>query len=149
VKIHLSLNVSDVDRSVAFYEAFFGVSAHKRRPEYANFDLSEPPLKLALEQAVPQPGVGTLNHLGLLVAGRDQVEAARERLIAAGLATFDERDTTCCYALQDKVWVTDPDGNRWEIYALLDDLLEVGEKPAAGCITESQPLVLRKPRSRR
>jgi catechol 2,3-dioxygenase-like lactoylglutathione lyase family enzyme len=138
---HLSLNVADVDRSVAFYEAFFGAPAHKRRPGYANFDLGPegalPPLKLALQQNPPRPGAGSLDHLGIQVAAREQVAAARDRLLAAGLATFDEGDTTCCYALQDKVWVQDPDGNRWEVYVLLDDMLEEeasppgrGEEPA-------------------
>lgn len=129
VKVHLSLNVNDLGRAVAFYEAFFGVPAHKRRPGYANFDVSEPPLKLSLEERpAGEPAAlsraGALNHLGLQVAHRDQVDAARERLIASGLATFDERDTTCCYALQDKVWAHDPDGNAWEVYVLLDDLEE-------------------------
>ena len=123
-KVHLSLNVSDLDRSVAFYEAFFGAPAHKRRPGYANFDLTEPPLKLALNRAEVAAGAGALNHLGLQVATRAQVDAARERLIASGLATFDEGDTTCCYARQDKIWAHDPDGNGWEVYALLDDRLD-------------------------
>src|SRR5690349_7981999 len=121
VRVHLSLNVSDLDRSVAFYEAFFGVPAHKRRPGYANFDLAEPPLKLALNQAEVTARVGPLNHLGLQVATKAQVDAARDRLIASGLATFDEGDTTCCYARQDKIWAHDPDGNGWEVYVLLDD----------------------------
>lgn len=126
MKIHLSLNVSDIRRSVAFYEAFFGAPAHKRRPGYANFDLAEPPLKLSLEERpVGGPAAlsraGALNHLGVQVARREQVDAARERLTASGLATFDERDTTCCYALQDKVWAHDPDGNAWEVYVLLSD----------------------------
>ncbi len=131
-KTHLSLNVSDVERSTAFYEAFFGASAHKRRPSYANFDLNDPPLKLALQQQAPQPGTGSLNHLGIQVSTREQVEAARDRLVEAGLATFDERDTTCCYALQDKVWVHDPDGNAWEVYVLLDDMVEEDHAEAAG-----------------
>ena len=129
VKTHLSLNVSDLERSVRFYEAFFGVPAHKRRPGYANFDLNEPPLKLALnERADVQGGIGPLDHLGLQVPARGDVDAARERLRTAGLATFDEKDTTCCYALQDKVWVHDPDGNAWEVYVLLDDMQDEGSE---------------------
>lgn len=123
-KTHLSLNVSDLDRSVTFYEAFFGVPVHKRRPDYANFDLSEPPLKLALQEGPFTPGAGSLNHLGIQMTTREGVEAARRRLMEAGLATFDEGDTTCCYARQDKIWATDPDGNSWEVYILLDDMLE-------------------------
>ena len=123
VKLHLSLNVSDVDRSVAFYEAFFGTPAHKRRPGYANFALDEPPLKLALNQAAESPvRGGALDHLGLQMATPRQVQAARTRLEASGLVSFDEGDTVCCYARQDKVWVQDPDGNRWEVYVLLDEL---------------------------
>ena len=110
-----------------FYEAFFGVPAHKRRPGYANFDLQEPPLKLALQQGRGAAGQGALNHLGIEVATRGQVEAARRRLKEAGLATFDEGDTDCCYARQDKLWATDPDGNRWEVYVLLDDMLDEEE----------------------
>ena len=121
-KTHISLNVHDVERSVAFYEAFFGVSAHKRRPGYANFDLAAPPLKLALQEFSPAQGGGMLSHLGIQVGTSEEVQAARERLIASGLATFDEGDTTCCYARQDKVWATDPDGNGWEVYILLDEM---------------------------
>ncbi len=124
IKAHISLNVSDLQRSVTFYEAFFGVPAHKRRPGYANFDLADPPLKFALQEQPVPPGAGPLSHLGFQVATVEQVQAARDRLIAAGLATFDERDATCCYALQDKVWVHDPDGNAWEVYVLLDDMSE-------------------------
>ena len=122
VKTHISINVSDVDRSAAFYEAFFGVPAHKRRPGYANFDLADPPLKFALQQHAPQAGVGSLSHLGLQVATTEQVQAAKARLEASGLVTFDETDTTCCHARQEKVWVHDPNGNAWEIYVLLDDM---------------------------
>jgi catechol 2,3-dioxygenase-like lactoylglutathione lyase family enzyme len=123
-KTHLSLNVSDVNRSAAFYEAFFGVPAHKRRPGYANFDLSDPPLKFALQEHAHQVGVGSLSHLGLQVATSGQVQEAKARLESSGLVTFDETDTTCCYARQDKVWVHDPDGNAWEVYVLLDDMLD-------------------------
>ena len=144
-KIHISLNVSNIERSVAFYEGFFGTPAHKRRPDYANFDLSSPPLKLALqEKLTPAEAIssgqgslsaapvslGALNHLGIQVATREEVNAARQRLIDAGLATFDEGDTECCYARQDKVWAHDPDGNGWEVYVLLDDRLQE-EDPGA------------------
>lgn len=122
-KTHLSLNVSDVERSTAFYEAFFGVPAHKQRPGYANFDLDRPALKLALQQNPACCG-GSLNHLGIQVSSTAEVLAARDRLKAAGLATFDENDTTCCHAKQDKVWATDPDGNKWEVYVVLDDMLD-------------------------
>ena len=121
-KTHVSLNVRDIARSVAFYQAFFGVSAHKRRSGYANFDITQPPLKLALQENAPTPGVGTLSHLGVQVATAEEVQAARTRLEASGLVSFDEGDTVCCYARQDKVWATDPDGNGWEVYVLLDEM---------------------------
>lgn len=122
-KTHLSINVSNVERSVRFYEAFFGVPAHKRRPGYANFDLDTPPLKLALNETTVSKG-GALNHLGILVSSVADVDAARKRLTESGLATFDENDVTCCFAKQDKVWVHDPDGNAWEVYSITDDMLE-------------------------
>lgn len=122
--VHISLNVRDVERSRAFYEAFFGVPAHKQRPGYANFALQSPPLKFALNEYPEGVEKGVLNHLGFQAGSAEEVEATKERLIAAGLATFDERDTTCCFAKQDKVWAHDPDGNAWEIYVLTDDLLD-------------------------
>lgn len=131
-KVHVSLNVSDLERSVAFYEAFLGVPPHKRRPGYANFDLADPPLKLALNEHPVTAGIGPLSHLGIVVSSSEAVEATKARLIAAGLATFDERDTTCCYARQDKVWAHDPDGNAWEVYTLLDDRLNDHESDHTG-----------------
>lgn len=124
-KTHISLNVHDIERSVTFYEAFFGEPAHKRRPGYANFDISNPPLKLALQEAPPdERGLSRLSHLGIVMPTSGDVDAVRIRLIEAGLATFDEGDTVCCYARQDKVWATDPDGNGWEVYVLLDEMDE-------------------------
>jgi catechol 2,3-dioxygenase-like lactoylglutathione lyase family enzyme len=123
IKTHLSLRVADVARSTKFYEAFFGQPPHKTRPGYANFDVANPPLKLALTQSAPQQGAGSLDHLGLLVSDTAKVLAAKERLQHAGLASFDEMNTTCCYARQDKFWVHDPDGVQWEVYAITDDML--------------------------
>jgi catechol 2,3-dioxygenase-like lactoylglutathione lyase family enzyme len=131
-KLHLSLNVSDMEGAVTFYQAFLGAPPHKRRPGYANFDLDDPPLKLALNEASGPQRRGALNHLGFLVESLEQVLAVKERLQAAGLATFDEMDTTCCYAKQDKIWVHDPDGNAWEVYALTDDLLDDHEHDHLG-----------------
>jgi catechol 2,3-dioxygenase-like lactoylglutathione lyase family enzyme len=131
-KVHVSINVSNLERSLAFYQAFFGVPPHKVRPGYANFDLAEPPLKFALNEHPVQAGIGALSHLGFQVPSPAHVNAAKERLQAAGLATFDETDTTCCYARQDKVWAHDPDGNAWEIYVLTDDRLDDHEHDHAG-----------------
>ena len=124
-RVQLALNVSDLEGSIAFYSAFFGVEPHKRRPGYANFAIAEPPLKLVLIE-VPADDRGTgvagaLNHLGVEVESVDDVEASAARLSGAGLATFDEKDTTCCFALQDKVWVHDPAGAPWEVYTIKDD----------------------------
>jgi catechol 2,3-dioxygenase-like lactoylglutathione lyase family enzyme len=124
-RVQLALNVSDLEASVAFYSTLFGVEPHKRRPGYANFAVSEPPLKLVLIE-VPAEARGTgvegaLNHLGVEVASVEDVDAGASRLREAGLAAFDEKDTTCCYALQDKVWVHDPAGAPWEIYTVKDD----------------------------
>ena len=124
-RVQLALNVHDLEASVTFYSTLFGVEPHKRRPGYANFAISEPPLKLVLietDEATRGNGPhGALNHLGVEVENGELVEAARTRLADGGLATFDENDTTCCYALQDKVWVNDPAGAPWEIYVVKDE----------------------------
>ena len=131
--MHLSIRVDDLERSLSFYQAFFGQTPHKVRPRYANFDLHDPPLKFAMTEApVKRGGLGRLDHLGFMVADGQALEEIKQRLIEAGLATFDEEDVTCCYAKQDKVWVHDPDGNAWEIYALTDDMLEEEEDDESG-----------------
>ena len=119
-RVQLALNVNDIDQAVAFYSKLFGAEPAKRRPGYANFAVAEPPLKLVL---LENPGQGgSLNHLGVEVAGTGAVDAEQARLAAAGLALADERDTTCCYARQDKFWVKDaPDGESWEFYTVLED----------------------------
>lgn len=128
-RVQLALNVDDVDAAVAFYSALFGVEPAKRRPGYANFAVDEPPLKLVL---LENPGSGgTLNHLGVEVADIDAVDAEQTRLAAAGLASVDERGTTCCYAKQDKFWVQGvPDGERWEVYTVLADSSTFAGQPA-------------------
>jgi catechol 2,3-dioxygenase-like lactoylglutathione lyase family enzyme len=124
-RVQLALDVVDLEASVAFYSTLFGVEPHKRRPGYANFAIAEPPLKLVLiqsDEATRGTGPkGALNHLGIEVDSSDEVTGARTRLADAGLATFDEDDTTCCYALQDKVWVHDPAGAPWEVYVVKDE----------------------------
>jgi catechol 2,3-dioxygenase-like lactoylglutathione lyase family enzyme len=119
-RLQLALNVNDVDEAVAFYSKLFGAEPAKRRPGYANFALAEPPLKLVL---LENPGHGgTLNHLGVEFPDTDAVDKQQARLAEAGLTSVDERDTTCCYARQDKFWVQGPsDGERWEIYTVLAD----------------------------
>jgi catechol 2,3-dioxygenase-like lactoylglutathione lyase family enzyme len=125
-RVQLALNVSDVDAAVAFYSKLFQAEPAKRRPGYANFAIADPPLKLVLLESADADTrgsgtVGALNHLGVEVGSTDEVSAATTRLAEAGLATAAEENTTCCYALQDKVWVNDPDGAPWEVYTVLAD----------------------------
>jgi catechol 2,3-dioxygenase-like lactoylglutathione lyase family enzyme len=119
-RVQLALNVNDIDEAVTFYTKLFGAEPAKRRPGYANFAIAEPPLKLVL---LENPGQGgSLNHLGVEVDTTAAVETEQDRLAEAGLAAVEERDTTCCYARQDKFWVTGaPGGERWEIYTVLQD----------------------------
>jgi catechol 2,3-dioxygenase-like lactoylglutathione lyase family enzyme len=118
-RVQLALNVDDVDQAVAFYSKLFGVAPAKRRPGYANFAIAEPPLKLVL---LENPGTGgTMNHLGVEVDTTGDVEAHQARLVAEGFFADEEKNTTCCYAVQDKFWVTAPDGEKWEHYAVLAD----------------------------
>jgi catechol 2,3-dioxygenase-like lactoylglutathione lyase family enzyme len=118
-RVQLALNVSDLDEAVAFYSKLFAVPPAKLRPGYANFAIAEPPLKLVLIAGSGTPG--SLNHLGVEVESTDQVTAATRRLAAEGLATATEDQVSCCFAVQDKVWVDAPDGEPWEIYTVLGD----------------------------
>jgi catechol 2,3-dioxygenase-like lactoylglutathione lyase family enzyme len=117
LKVHVALNTERFEESVAFYRAFFGLEPVKLKPGYAKFDVAEPPLNFTLNQG-PAPAAGALNHLGIQVAASAAVEQAAARLAAAGLATLEEKGTDCCYALQDKVWVSDPNGYRWEVFVV-------------------------------
>ena len=123
---HLALTVTDVERSIPFYEALFGLAPEKVRPGYAKFSVAEPAINFTLNEG-ERAGLGAFNHAGIQVASTDDVLAARERLVAAGLAAFDEMDTTCCYARQDKIWVHDPDGTPWEVFATHEDTEQAGE----------------------
>jgi predicted enzyme related to lactoylglutathione lyase len=124
---HLALTVSDVERSIPFYEALFGIAAEKVKPGYAKFSVAEPALNFTLNQGDRTAELGAFNHAGIQVASTDDVLAARLRLKRAGLATFDEMDTTCCYAHQDKIWVQDPDGTPWEVFATHADSDEASD----------------------
>src|SRR5881394_3768672 len=119
-RLQLALNVDDIDQAVAFYSKLFGIEPDKLRPGYANFAIAEPPLKLVL---LENPGQGgSLNHLGVEVPDTDTVETEQARLAQAGLAPAAAGETTCCYAKQDKFWVQGaPNGESWEIYAVLAD----------------------------
>ncbi len=132
LKPHVSLNVTNIDASVAFYEKAFGVKATKRRPGYAKFDLEQPSLNLTMQEA-PRTGVNA-SHFGVQVATSEDVAAAWTRFKEAGLPTKTEENTECCYALQDKVWVEDPDGNAWEVFVVKADAQVMERKAStAGC----------------
>ncbi|WP_407287756.1 ArsI/CadI family heavy metal resistance metalloenzyme [Streptomyces sp. BP-8] len=140
-RVQLALNVPDLDASVEFYAKLFGVEPAKRRPGYANFALAEPPLKLVLIEG--EAGQETrLDHLGVEIDSSEQVAAATDRLKEAGLATFEENDTSCCYALQDKVWVHGPGKEPWEVYVVKADADQMGKAPALegdACCTGGRP----------
>ncbi|EHM21721.1 putative glyoxalase/bleomycin resistance or cadmium-induced protein CadI [Mycobacteroides abscessus subsp. massiliense CCUG 48898 = JCM 15300] len=126
-RIQLALNVDDLDEAITFYSKLFGAEPAKRKPGYANFAISEPPLKLVL---LENPGHGgTINHLGVQVDTSEQVHAEIARLSEAGMFTEEEIGTTCCFATQDKVWVTAPDREKWEIYTVLADSETFGTSP--------------------
>ncbi len=153
LKPHVSLNVSNIDASVAFYEKAFGVRATKRRPGYAKFDLVSPSLNLTMQEA-PRTGVNA-SHFGVQVASTADVAAAWTRFKEAGLVTKTEDNTSCCYALQDKVWVEDPDGNAWEVFFVKGDTDEMGtglpEISASGacCVPEIKESVATAPAAKK
>jgi catechol 2,3-dioxygenase-like lactoylglutathione lyase family enzyme len=118
LNVHVALNVKKFAESVSFYRAMLGVDPVKLKPGYAKFAVTDPPLNLTLNYAAAVTTQGALNHLGIQVPSSEQVLRAKERLEMAGLKTSDEMNVDCCYALQDKVWVTDPNGYRWEIFTV-------------------------------
>jgi catechol 2,3-dioxygenase-like lactoylglutathione lyase family enzyme len=126
-RVQLALNVDDLDEAIAFYSKLFNAEPAKRKDGYANFAIAEPPLKLVLLQ---NPGQGgTINHLGVEVESSDNVHAEIARLAGEGLFTEEEMGTTCCFATQDKVWVTGPAGEKWEVYTVLADSETFGSSP--------------------
>ena len=127
VKFHASLNVSDLARSVEFYAALFGTAPVKSYEDYAKFELDTPPLVLSLKPKRACAG-GPLNHLGLRVVTMDHLRAIQARLDAVNARVGQQDDVKCCYALQSKLWITDPDGTLWEVYVLHDDVPDWGEK---------------------
>jgi catechol 2,3-dioxygenase-like lactoylglutathione lyase family enzyme len=140
-RVQLALRVADLEASIAFYSKLFGAEPAKRRPGYANFAIAEPPLKLVLLEGTPGDPT-RMDHLGVEVETTEQVTSATTRLAAEGLPTATEEDTACCYAVQDKVWVTAPGGEPWEVYVVKSDadVLDKAENsaccaPAAGTAT--------------
>jgi catechol 2,3-dioxygenase-like lactoylglutathione lyase family enzyme len=143
-KVHVALNVKDVEQSVRFYQAMFGMDPVKHKPGYAKFDIANPGLNLTLNYCGTLADKGALNHLGIQVGSTEEVLNAKTRLQQAGLATFEEMGTDCCYALQDKIWITDPNGYGWEIFVvkvpdtrpeLSVDPKSPGQLPVQGCCT--------------
>jgi predicted enzyme related to lactoylglutathione lyase len=151
-RVQLALNVSDLDEAVKFYSKLFATGPAKIRPGYANFAITDPPLKLVLiEDAKQAPG--SLNHLGVEVASSAEVAAAQARLTAVDLPTASEDQVTCCFAVQDKVWVDGPGGEPWEIYTVLSDAempageLRTAEPSGAACCASRPDLAASGPAS--
>lgn len=130
-RVQLAINVGDLDRAIEFYGKLFGTPPAKVRPGYANFAVADPPLKLVLIQGEGRGG--TLNHLGIEVASTDEVKATTGYLADHGLEAKVEEHVDCCYAVQDKVWVRDPDGAPWEVYTVLGDSPSQEPASAARC----------------
>jgi catechol 2,3-dioxygenase-like lactoylglutathione lyase family enzyme len=142
-RLQLALNVSDLDEAVAFYSKFFNAEPAKLRPGYANFAIADPPLKLVLFEGGGDPG--SINHLGVEVESSDEVVAATQRLAGLGMATEIEERTTCCYAVQDKVWVDGPDASHWEVYTVLADASDAAAPVDDACCVPETVAISTKP----
>lgn len=118
MKTHISLNVGNIEKSVEFYGKMFGIEPFKLKADYAKFDVANPPLNLTMNRVSFEKG-GSLSHLGLQVESTEEVLEMTERWNKSGLRTLEEMQTDCCYAMQDKTWIEDPDGNRWEVFVVL------------------------------
>jgi catechol 2,3-dioxygenase-like lactoylglutathione lyase family enzyme len=146
-RVQLALNVIDLDAAVTFYTKLFATEPAKHRPGYANFAIADPPLKLVLIEDADRPA-GSLNHLGVEVESSEDVSAARARLASEDLATALEERVSCCYAVQDKVWIDGPGGQPWEIYTVLSDTgmalgdLRGADPGGAACCTSPADLAL-------
>ena len=128
-KLHVSLDVKNLEESVRFYSALFDAPPTKLKPGYAKFDLDQPALNLTMQEAAHCCLQG-LSHLGLRVASTEELVAAKQRLNGAGIRTQDEMGATCCYAVQDKIWANDPTGYRWEVYVFKQDAEKFAASPA-------------------
>lgn len=136
MKTHISLNVSNVEESVKFYSKMFGIEPSKLKTDYAKFDVAVPPLNLTMNQINFEKG-GSLSHLGLQVETTEEVLEMTKRWNTSGLRTLEEMQTDCCYAMQDKTWVADPDGNRWEVFVVLGNTSEKDIAASACCAPQS------------
>ena len=143
-RVQLALNVSNIDEAVEFYRRLFGAEPAKRRPGYANFAIADPPLKLVLIEGAGEPG--SLNHLGVEVGSSGEVASEAARLRGDGFALRHEDGVTCCYAVQDKFWVTGADEREWEIYTVLADAAQMAPQASACCpAAEAAPVSIAKP----
>lgn len=139
MKTHISLNVSSVEKSVEFYSKMFGLAPFKQKNDYAKFDVANPPLNLTMNQIGFERG-GSLSHLGLQVETSGEVSEMSKRWLENGLVTLEENQVDCCYALQDKTWVSDPDGNRWEVFVVLENTEDKDISASACCAPATAPL---------
>ena len=139
MKTHISINVSDVKKSIEFYTKMFGVEPFKVKDDYAKFDVANPPLNFTMNQLSFTKG-GSLSHLGLQVESSEEVLEMGKRWQESGLITLDEMKTDCCYALQDKTWVSDPDGNRWEVFVVLGNTHEKDIAASACCAPTAETI---------
>ncbi len=139
MKTHISLNVGNIEESIEFYKKMFSVEPFKVKQDYAKFDVVNPPLNLTMNQSTFEKG-GSLSHLGLQVESTADVLEITKRWNESGLRTLEEMKTDCCYALQDKAWVSDPDGNRWEVFTVLENT-EGTENAASVCCAPSEKTV--------
>ena len=137
MKTHVSLNVSNVEESVKFYSKMFGIKPFKLKADYAKFDVVNPPLNLTMNQIRYAKG-GSLSHLGLQVESTEEVVEMTKRWNESGLRTLEEMQTDCCYAMQDKTWVADPDGNRWEVFVVLGDTSDKDIAASVCCAPQSE-----------
>lgn len=140
-RVHVAIAVRDVEKSIPFYSTLFGQPPTKTRPGYAKFEVAEPPVNLALNAAAGPTGPhDAVSHFGVQVKSADAVREVAARLEAAGLPTRPEENVTCCHAVQDKVWVADPDGHRWEVFVVLDDAgASYAPVPNAACRPQMGP----------
>lgn len=133
-RIHVGLSVSDIARSRRFYELLLGSAPSKERPGYVKFEPADPSVNLTLNAASPRASRGNpATHYGIQVHTSEQVQGAIDRFRQAGVETTVEEQTTCCYAVQNKVWVTDPDGNAWEVFVVVDADAPLRKDPSTAC----------------
>ena len=136
-RVHMGVAVKNLEQSVAFYRTLFGQGPTKARPRYARFEVADPPVNLALNEVGGATGPNNaVAHFGIQVKSTGAVGRVADRLRAAGLDTAAEENVTCCYAVQNKVWATDPDGNRWEVYVVVDDTAARHQSSPAACCAD-------------